>query len=236
MLTEELSAIQARLAAATPGPWIYQSFGSGSKNVSPINTNDFHFGSPRPPKDGILRHWSEARNKLCDCHPETALHWVPSDHDEQETANLEFIAHAWEDIRALLFEVECSGYLDPKYDITKIKEFYGSRSDHLVEPEPGEHVSAWVVNELTALHDENARLKSRVDPAEESKRITALSDALQENERLRGLVRRAFNEGFNYGVRLRMENDGNAVIFDTKIKEAWEQSDVRVMTKQERVK
>jgi len=49
-------------------------------------------------------------------------------------------------------------------------------------------------DKLKAMEDRIAELESRVDPLEESKRITTLSRALQENERLRAELKRCNDE------------------------------------------
>lgn len=79
--------------AAVDGPWQYCSFGEGGRVVSYCYPPVGPFGSPKPP-DRISRSLSEHRSKLCECHPENALHWVPAEHDNQERDDLLFVADA----------------------------------------------------------------------------------------------------------------------------------------------
>lgn len=90
---KQLDEWQAICDAATPGPWSYESYPSGSRAVSFNYPRTGPFGSPKSP-DRINRHILEVRQRLCDCCPENALHWVGADHDEQEASDLEFIATA----------------------------------------------------------------------------------------------------------------------------------------------
>ena len=89
-MTDKRSEIKQREAAATKGPWRYESYVSGTRCVS------------IPDRRALY----EYRNQKCECHPAEAMHWVNAPHDDQEVLNLRFIAHAREDIPYLLAELD----------------------------------------------------------------------------------------------------------------------------------
>lgn len=92
-LTEqELARLEALAQAATPGPWKYECYESGTRCVGT--------GSSDP-----VRAIYENMMVLCDCCPPSALHWVCAEHDDQERQDLTFIAASREAVPALVAEV-----------------------------------------------------------------------------------------------------------------------------------
>lgn len=106
-LTErELSEIDARLAAATPGPWRWDSFGSGTEYVHMRNasgrTGPRIMGPDHSDQDGhvgahMFLHNVSAFQALTG-EDERGL-------EREKAANAEFIAHARDDVPRLLAEV-----------------------------------------------------------------------------------------------------------------------------------
>lgn len=82
---ERLEEIRARVNAATPGPW-EACLGSGIAECTAIMHQDGETGE---------------NFFVADCMPDYALDWASEDH----LANLEFIAHARQDIPDLLAEI-----------------------------------------------------------------------------------------------------------------------------------
>lgn len=121
MITEELAAIEARLAAATEGPWIYRDIIGGYHNVT-------------------RNAWDVASCGAGDLDPEDG------DRDEQAARNAEFIAHAREDVPALLAAVR-----ERDNTIARIREVLDDYDGLNAEPIPKLSTHTWMHEVRAAL-------------------------------------------------------------------------------------
>jgi hypothetical protein len=87
----DLNAIEARLAAASPGPWNLDS------SLSAMFWHNRWIWPGEPGYPNVVRHWRLHAGKV---YADSACEgWPQMQHD------MEFIAHSYDDIAALIAEV-----------------------------------------------------------------------------------------------------------------------------------
>jgi hypothetical protein len=104
MTAEELDAIEARAAAATPGPWHYNSYSAVYGSHADYDRLEKEWeAAGEPPADKGTEWW----DRFYDADPDVAH--VPAHHGDtavrRRKKDAEFIAHARSDVPRLVAEI-----------------------------------------------------------------------------------------------------------------------------------
>lgn len=95
---DELREVLEYCGKASPAPWKYYSFGSGSRVVS-LNAHQVigEFGDQLP-CSGVSRTLIQNRMILCPDRPASDRHWIHAKHDDQEVRDLVCAARSRTDL------------------------------------------------------------------------------------------------------------------------------------------